>query len=79
MFSVNDQEKFSTNLSLIQQISQTHFKGSKHPCLVNTLRYLYRSCEQFLSKTTPCKEGALNEASFTSPALSPKIAKQFLF
>jgi hypothetical protein len=29
----------------------------------------------FLSKTTPCNDGeAFNEASFTSPALSPKIA-----
>ena len=30
----------------------------------------------FLSKTTPCNDGeAFNEASFTSPALSPKIAR----
>ena len=40
------------------------------------LRSLMMREKSFLSITTPCIEGgALREASFTSPALSPKIAR----
>ncbi|MCY1229603.1 hypothetical protein D3C72_837510 [compost metagenome] len=71
-------KSLSTNLSFnsTNLVSNSISRAAKSSLSLPLLRLSFTAlANNFLSKTTPCNEGeAFNEASFTSPALSPKIA-----
>ena len=70
---------FSINLSLNSLNLTSNSVSNLSTSSLSLVRFLLSFtafANNFLSKTTPCNEGdAFNDASLTSPALSPKIAR----
>jgi hypothetical protein len=77
MFSINNQEKFSTNLSF-NSTNFTYSISSAPKASLSCVRLRFYRSEQFYQELTSKDGDAFNEASFTSPALSPKIARSNL-